>query len=307
MEKRILVFFMMLLGIVLIPIILFSINTSLEDAQFELGVELFRNDQFEGAAIEFNRLLKDMRTKKFEDACFYYIGSSHFSLKNYSDAEKHFQVIVERFEESKYHSPSLYLLARAKYLRNEYNDSIRFFDVYLSKYPSLSYADNSLYWKGEALLNLEQREEAKITFEEVLKQYPAGNKAEAARFKLKLMELEEKINQTEITADYETDAEDSDDQNIHRYLEEIETLRNQEKDFRDEIDRLNSQIEFLKSELKTSRDLETIADEKKLQEKLDTLVNWENLLKIKENALKQKENELNREYERILDLTRELQ
>ena len=74
MKKRILVFFLILGMMVAMPIIIFPLNASVEDAQFSLAVELYRKGQYADSIAEFDRLVTDMRTKKYGDASYFYRG-----------------------------------------------------------------------------------------------------------------------------------------------------------------------------------------------------------------------------------------
>jgi len=306
MKKRVITFFVILTVMILIPIIIFPRNASIEDAQYELGLELFKKEYYKDAIIEFKRLLFDMKSKKYKDACYFYIGNAYLSLAQYSEAQKYFKWVVDNRGKSSYHSKSLYLLARSEYLLKNYSAAITHFNSYVSRYPSLDYADNSLYWKGEALINQGKRARAKKAFSEVLKRYPYGNKADAASFKLRLMKLEDEMKQgesrekapakEEITKGYDADA--------------LARLKEKELHYKAEIDKLNNQIDLLRTEIINLKEMgEGTGEEKELQieEKLKALVSWENLLKIKEESLNQKERQLDQEYERIQTIITELE
>ena len=297
MRKRIIIFFLILIILVLIPIIIFPRNSSIEDAQFKLAITLFKKNQYRNSITEFDRLLNEVKTKKYRDASHYYIGNAYFSLKEYSNSEKRFKKIVNSFRSSKYHSTSLYLLARSLYLQENYNEAINSFDTYLGKYPTLEYADNSLYWKAEALISMGNRDEAREALREVIVKYPLGNKTDAARFKLKLMELEEKLAHpvySEETAN-----------RLEAALIDIDTLQEKEKNYIDEIEKLNNQVDYLKTEINNLKEIGagSLAEtEKRIQEKIDVLVSWENVLRLKEIALKQKELDLDQEFERMIKI-----
>ena len=302
MQKRVLIFFLIFIILILIPIILFPRNTSIEDAQFELAAELFKKNRFEDAIEEFKRLINEIQTKKYRDVCYYYIGNAYFSMEEYGEAERNFNIVVNKYKSGKYHSTSLYLAGRSIFLRNRYSDSIRLFDSYVSKYPSLEYADNSLYWKAEALIKLGNSKKAKALFMEVLKKYPFGDKADAARFKLRVMDLEEKLN----TPLYDEGTADQ----LKMLLTENEQLKVKEVNYMEEINKLNNQIDYLKTEINNLKEVGvgTLAErEKQIQEKINALISWENILKLKENALNQKEEDLDQEYDRIIKIKKELE
>jgi hypothetical protein len=93
-------------------------------------------------------------------------------------------------------------------------------------------------------------------------------------------------------------------------LTENEQLKMKEVNYMEEINKLNNQIDYLKTEINNLKEVGvgTLAErEKQIQEKINALISWENLLKLKENALNQKEEDLDQEYERIIKIKKELE
>ncbi|KPJ89388.1 MAG: hypothetical protein AMS17_02160 [Spirochaetes bacterium DG_61] len=287
------------------PLPLFSENAFVEDAQFQLAKELFQRDRYEEALIEFRRLLTDMGSKQYAAACYYYIGSALFQMKGYIEAEKNMKIVIERFSESPYSSPALYLLGRLSFLQGRLQESIGIFDRYVKNYPTREYADNSLYWKAEALLGLGERSDAKDVLQELLERYPKGNKVEAARFKLRLLELQEQQVQTaEKGAPTEVESEVSElkPDELDRLTQEVIELKEREKSLLDEIDKLNDQLSLLTGELEHAKEIESTgleAQESQLLERINALISWENILRIKEQALAQKEKSLKLGFEKL--------
>ena len=286
-----------------------AVDKSIEKAQFFLAEELFSSGRYREAIEEFERLLFEMHTETYTADCRYFLGNSHLSLGEYKKAEEHFTLIVHKYRESAYHGPSLYLLGRSKYLQKRYSDSIRVFDSYVGRYPLQEYADNSLYWKGEAFLDMNEREPAKKTFEEVLRRYPKGNKADAARFKLRLIELEDRLEAQEAQKSLpEAHVSGMNEEQIVLLREENEKLRQKQAQLLDEIEDLNNTIDQMNTELRTLREIgtgEPEDNEQKFQKKVQALAFRENLLMIKEDALRQKEIELKKLYENLREIAAE--
>lgn len=308
MKKRILVFFSILLCMTFIPILIFPRNTSVEDAQYALAVEIFKEGRYNEAIEEFDRLLVTMKTKKYPDACHYYIGSSYYYLKDYKRAKPNFETVVKKYRPGSYHSESLYLLGRCELMMGNYSMSIRYFDEYVRRYPKQSYADNSLYWKAEALISMDDVEAGRRVLGQLLDRYPYGNKADAARFKLRLMELEERIaeqqkRQRESGSGLGGEGEEA-------YIDEIAGLKEREKSYQDEIKKLNNRVDQLKTQIDTLKRIAEASEDEEgmvIQEKLQVLASWENLLGLKEQALTEKERELDREYEWIVRVKKQLE
>jgi len=308
MKKRILVFLLILGMMVAIPIILFPLNASVEDAQFNLAVELYRKGQYADSVIEFDRLHMDMNSKKYIDACYFYRGHAYLAMKQYEKANVQFRYIVNSMHGSSYYDRSLYQLGRSEYLRGDYDAAIDVFDRYLDHYSFEDYADNSLYWKGESLLSQGDRERAQTAFEDVLHTYPTGNKADAAYFKLRLMEMEDELATREQTFPEEQ-------QMVERIPEgaspeEIAQWKAKEKQYQQEVARLSEQLEQLRAEIDSLREMGELADtevEARMEERMKALIAWENILKIKEETLTQKELQLDLQFEKIEQISTELE
>jgi len=309
MHRRLLLFLLIFSVLICIPPFLFPENVSIEDAQFQLARDLFQKEQYSEAIVEFNRLLQEIGSKKYADASHYYLGSSYIRMNNYEDAGKKFMLIIDNYRGSKYHSLSFYMLARLQFLQNNFDDAIKLFDSYMQNYPSLEYADNSLYWKAEALLRLGRRNDAKQVLRELLKRYPHGDKADSAMLKLKLLELEEaKRAQEEPVAEgpdfVEAPPQEPDvmSTEMEALKEELKKLKEREKNLLSEIDKLNKELDSLNTEIESLKEMESssVAElELRIRERINALISWENVLKIKERALNQKEKELLLEYEKL--------
>jgi TolA-binding protein len=303
MKKRLTIFFLILSVMVAMPIIIFPLNASIEDAQFNLALELYDKGQYADSITEFSRLLTDMKTKKYVDDCHFHIGNSHLEMDEFERAGEYFHHIVDSGVESAYFSRSLYLLGRCEYLGGDFEEAIGIFDEYRERFPSLDYADNSLYWKAESLLNTGKREEARDQFAAVLRHYPEGNKADAARFKLKLMDIEDELAAKEAAPPHEEQIIDT-----GATPEEIALWQNKEGQYLEEIEQLRDQIDLLVSEIDDLKELGESVDaesEEQIEEKMKALIAWENVLKVKEETLKQKELQLDQEYERIQKINAE--
>jgi TolA-binding protein len=213
---------------------------------------------------------------------------------------------VHNLPASSYYHQSLYLLGRSEYLLGSFERAIQLFDVYLDEYPTEDYADNSIYWKGESLLAMGERDGARAEFERVLATYPDGNKADAARFKLRLMDIEDELAAREGIPPEAQAAEKppTDDGG------DGEQWEDREKQYLSEIEKMNQQIEKLRTEIDALREIgeqpgteETGA----VEERMKALIAWENILKLKEETLNQKEQQLDQEFERIQQLSEELE
>ena len=295
-KRRLLVFFVMLSLMVAMPIILFPLNATVEDAQYRLAVELYEEGMYEDSLVEFDRLIEEMHTQKYAEAVYFYRGNIYMALERFEAAREQLQYLIDTFAEGPYLHQSLYLLGRSEYLLENYEQAVLLFDIYVSRYPSLDYADNCLYWKAESFLALGNRGEARQALEEVLERYPHGNKADAARLKLALMDIEDEIASQE-TAPSEIEIEREPESGEWEELE---------RQYRSDIQRLNEQIQQQRIEIDELQRMGEVTDEEvseQLEQRMKALIAWENILKIKEESLNQKELQLDQEFERIQRLS----
>jgi predicted negative regulator of RcsB-dependent stress response len=307
MFKRSGFFICMFLWVFINPSVINAVDESIEKAQLSLAEKLFSSSRYSEAIVEFERLLFDMNTETYADDCRYFLGTSHLSLREFGKAEENFSLVVTEYSESVFHGPSLYLLGRSLYLQKQYSDAIQVFDSYVERYTHHDYADNSIYWKGEAFLGMNDRVSAKNAFEEVLRRYPQGNKADAARFKLRVLELEEKLEeQKKVESVPEPEGLDGEAESTRLLREENKKLRQREAELLAEIEALQNTIDQLNTELQTLRALGKGTQEEReqqLQEKVQALAFRENLLRIKQEALSQKEIELKKLYENLREIS----
>jgi TolA-binding protein len=219
-------------------------------------------------------------------------------MKRYEEARRNFKYIVDNLQGSDYYSQSLYLFGRCEYLLKNYTAAIEKFDSYLKNYTALDYADNSMYWKAESLIGEGRRNDARTVLNALLKHYPYGNKADAARFKLRLMELEDLLSGQKV----ETSLIGGED--------EMENWRDRELQYRSEIEKLNNRVEMLESEINALKEIDEVTEDEsaaQIEEKMEALIAWENILNLKEEALNQKEVQLDQEFERIQELSEQME
>ncbi len=312
MKKKqiiIIVILSVILIITFFPAASLSRALTLEDAQFDLALTLYRRGNYTAATTEFRRLLFDMKTVKYRDAGYYYVARCYLYLQNYVRAKKNLEIVVNTMKKSRYHGASLYYLGRCDYLQKKYKAAITAFDNYVRLYPSQEYADNALYWKAESLLSLGARSEAQRVLAELLKRYPNGNKADAAAFKLRLLSLEQ-LEKKETVQTRPVSADESLKNDLTQAQEKLARMKDREEQYREEVAKLNNQIEKLQSEITNLKEIGKGTEderEKQIEEKIKALVSWENVLKVKEEALDAKEQMLNEEYERLQKITAELE
>jgi tetratricopeptide (TPR) repeat protein len=294
--------------LIILPITVLTVSLSagtLEDAQFDLAVHLYQKARYREAIAEFRRLLFRMEPGPYRAGSYYYAGRAYQALEEYDRARMNFALVVDGFPSSRFHHKALYQTGRTDYLTGDYESAVDIFDSYLRSYPSYDLADNSLYWKGESFLEMGRRAEALSALEEVLERYPTGNKADAASFKLRLLDLEDSLAALEAGG-----APSGEPSEVKKLRDEITRLREREGDYRAEIEELRNRVELLTAEMDGVKELAAASGderEREIAEKQEELANLERLLEIKEEALSVKEKELDEEFARLQELVAELE
>jgi TolA-binding protein len=305
MRNRPLLLPMVALILLFSPLSLSAENDTVEDAQFWLAQELFQKQKYTEAIREFRRLLLEMKTDEYSDACYYYLGGCYFQLKRFEEAEESYGYLVDNFKSSRYRHAALYLLGRLCFLQGNFRGAIKRFDSYLRQYPNLEYADNSLYWKAEALIKMGEREAGITTLERLLVDYPGGNKAEAARCRLGILALEDRYAEQEkkgeSTIRNEQPLEGAETQQ-GELAGEVQRLKKREAELLREIAALNSRLDLLNAEMEEAKEFGSAGrqeEESRLAQRMKALASWENVLRIKERALELKEKALKEGFERL--------
>jgi TolA-binding protein len=200
-----------------------------EKAHYLLGWIAYREERFDEAIGQFQRLLESNPLSSYRDESQYWIAWSHFREKNYERAIEEFQRLIQHYPESPFIPSSLlkigdgyynlqrYRQAVQAYLRvvkeyskskeapeadygillsllreKKYDSFIARVDTFLKLYPQHPLASQVLMQLGNYYQQSRMGEKAVKTFRELIRLYPQSEWAEEAQFRIALFFKKEK-------------------------------------------------------------------------------------------------------------------
>lgn len=162
-------------------------HSSLDKVQFNIGLSLYLNNDWENAKVEFENLLNEHPDSKYIAKGNYWLALCNINLEGYKTAKRHITEVIDNYALDSIYPNALYQLGRIYYLMSDTARAKRIFADFIERYPNNDLADNSFYWKAESYFLEKNTTMGSNTLVEQLKKYPDGNKADAARYKLKLL------------------------------------------------------------------------------------------------------------------------
>jgi len=290
------------------------------------GKDFFQQGRYQDALASF-RELSITSSPSQADASFWVVKSL-LALNKLDEAQIQLETFLKNYHSDPNAEEGTYLRGRILYLMADLLASVKSFTLFLEQYPNSTFAANAYYWLGESLLSLGQLDEAKAMFAKVTKEYASSFKAEAASYKLSLIDQrsrEESLLEL-LKWSHQENIKNIDDFNrkeqvyqeaLRSYQKKLTSLA--PKDFQDElrtvqgkldaatsdrdaandrIKQLNAQIiEVQKTLQKTAEELQAskqqIADLRSNRGQNDeSLAQRQKLLDVKEQALNLKEQAL---------------
>jgi TolA-binding protein len=298
-----------------IPLILHA-----EDEQVKVilnqGIEYFKNNQFELAALRFRDVTQNDEYKAYHGFAYFMLAKSYMALGHFANAEKNLEYFLKTYPNSQYYSEAFYLKGKLFYYQADFEGAIGLLKDFISKYPTSPFIPNSYYFIGESLFRLGHFDEAQTFYNYVLEKYPRSYKVEAARYRISLIAF--KKRETELLKLLRWSYEDSlnaveEYQRRERTYEQVITAYQKRlagegiepgedlSDLEQELKQKDNQIDELKKEIARLNDkiksleqgaaatpTQTVT-ESDLEAERERLRQVEELLNLKEQALKTKE------------------
>ncbi|MFW5848298.1 MAG: tetratricopeptide repeat protein [Spirochaetota bacterium] len=222
------------------------------------GLRAFQAGTLETALESFQEALARDDIPAWEGHALFWAGRTQMALRRYEEAADSFDLFLSRFADHPYREESHYQRARIFYLDGEYDVAILRFAEFMEDYPESEFYANALYWSGESLFSLGRLDEAERFFAEVTDNHPTSYRAEAARYRLDIIELARRENELLTLLQWSHEeylsALESYQRRERSYQEALESYRERlaglaTEDFQAEIAALNQRIEELETTL----------------------------------------------------------
>lgn len=224
------------------------------------GMEYYKQYDFRNAAVRFKAVIADPLSFEYHGDAYFWMARTHTASENYDEAAKYLEHFIKTYPDNPYHPEARYEKGRLLYLQEEYEAAVIALNEFISAHPGSEYAANAFYWAGESLFALGELKTAQGMFTTVVTKYPTSFRAEAARYRMAVIELkyredellkllkwshEEYLNSLE----GKRKLEETYAEVVASYQRRIAALNT--PDSQDEIVRLTEEVRVLTAELET--------------------------------------------------------
>jgi TolA-binding protein len=311
MKKSLLFIF----GIICFIFVAYVVQADNDDVKIILnqGIEYFKNNQFDLAALRFRDVTQNDRYKEYHGFAYFMLAKSYMALRNYGSAAKNLEYFLLNYPDHTYYSEAFYLKGKLIYYQGDFENAINILKDFINIYRNSPFVPNGYFFIGECLFNLGHFDEAQTFYNYVLQKYPTSYKVEAARYRVSLIGF--KKRETELLKLLKWSYEDAlgaieEYQRRERTYEQVITayqkrlagegiepgsdiagLQEQLKEKDKEIVELKKEIADLNEKIAAlEKGVPAAAiDESDLEAERERLKQIEELLNLKEQALKTKE------------------
>jgi outer membrane protein assembly factor BamD len=174
-----------------------SLKNATTEERFNRGMEALENEDYEDALKLFEVILLQDPASKYADDAQYYLGETHYRMKDYRVAAFHFSRVMNDFPSSKHYRKALfktgecYFLISPQYERDQRQTqtAIRQYEAFVKYFPNDSLAavsqdriralTNKLahrdYYVASSYLDHGEYEAARIYLERIIDRYPESD------------------------------------------------------------------------------------------------------------------------------------
>lgn len=167
-------------------------ETSEVAQQFNRGISHFQQSRFEIAAETFETLIENPRFAERHADGYFWLAKSQMALGELDSASQNLEYYLHSFPNHPGYEEANYQRARILYLQSEYELAIQAFEKFTHFFSRSPFIANALYWSAESAFSLGRFSEARDLFSTVLNDFPTSFRAEAARYRISLLDLRER-------------------------------------------------------------------------------------------------------------------
>jgi len=171
---------------------LLTAQTPASASDFDEGMRLFRDGQYEQAIPRFRAFIQDPAAAVSRPEVYLLLAKSAMAVGMLDDAEKSLEYYLATFGGAPDYPEALYQKGRLLYLQEQYEESIQALQSFISANPSSTFASSAWYWVGESLASLGRMDEAERVFQKIVTDYPSSVKVEAAQYRISVIRLQKK-------------------------------------------------------------------------------------------------------------------
>jgi TolA-binding protein len=153
------------------------------------GLEKFQAGDYQGALYDFRETLLDSRLGGYHGSAYFWIGKSYLGLENPRPARDNLALFLENYPDHPLTEEARYQMGRTLHLLSDHQEAILWLSQFINDYPESGFIPNSYFWIGESLFSLGYYGESERIFQKVRQDFPESYKAEAAGYRLALIEM----------------------------------------------------------------------------------------------------------------------
>ena len=152
------------------------------------GLRAFEEGAFETALQRFETIRRD-GVAGWDGHALFWSARTRMVLGRYDEAADLLDRFAYEYPGHPYLEESAYQRARIFHIQEQHEAAVQALTEFVVVYPASELYPNAVYWTGEAVFALGRLSEAERLFAEVVDRYPASFRAEAARYRLDVIDL----------------------------------------------------------------------------------------------------------------------
>lgn len=168
------------LGLLLIGVPPVTADEALDE--YNLSVQLFRQDRWALASESFRKFLKEHPQHEKAAVARMYLGLTHIKQADYKSARDEFRTFVKDYPQNQNLAQAKYRVAECSYLLNDLPAARIELQTYLKDHPEDELGERAWPYLGDAQLRLNNPAGAVSAFAEAVRKYPQGPLVDDAQF-----------------------------------------------------------------------------------------------------------------------------
>lgn len=153
------------------------------------GIELFADGRYTEALPLFDTLFMDPGAGAYRAEGAYWAAMAHIATGDAKSADKAIDTFLTSFPGHERSAELVYQRGRLAFLLKDYERAVQVLASYVSSYPKGEYLSAAIFWSAESLYALGRIPDAEKLYRTVVERYPESVKAEAARYRLALVQF----------------------------------------------------------------------------------------------------------------------
>lgn len=154
-----------------------------------VGIDAYFDGRYGDALSHFREALVDPGLDDLRGDAYFWIAKASLAELRLDEAARNLEFYLSQYQGHRLYSEAEYLRGRLLYLQADYQGALVQLARYVDRYPDDDFVSNAYYWSGESAFAMDLLDDAYDLFSVVTSDYPNSYRAEAARYRLAVIEL----------------------------------------------------------------------------------------------------------------------